>query len=597
MKTRLCVRLAAVLLSAAVVPVAFAQGEKAAANDKPSRVVHELKLSSPYQDLPGLSLGLMDLLGGGGGKAKSFYQLVADLKAFAEKHGGAEMLVDLSSGGFAVNDAQIAELERAFKVLRDAKVRTTAYLENASTRHYLVACLCDKIVLADAGILDFAAPAMSVMFFKDALDLLGVQFQATRMGEFKGAVEPFVLSEMSSHLRNHYLEMVTSMNTRNVQVISDRRRLTPEKVRELQGQRLITAKAAREAGLVDDLAPWQGARQCLGGETACTFESVGKKKEKKSGFNFMSLLTGFGSGKSDEKKLDEESVAVLHLSGVIVDGEKESPGQIVSGPTVALVRKLASNELVRGLVVRVNSPGGSGTASEAILLALRAFAEKKPVVVSMGSMAASGGYYVSMVGGPVFAEHNTLTGSIGVFGMRPNVAALARRVGVRNELVALDDSAGLEDPFRPLQDAQLKQIENFIRDFYDRFRRRILESRKNLTDEQLLAVAGGRVWSGQQAIGLGLVDKLGGLDDAVAAVREKLGDKDIPVATYPESDANPLKMLESLFEGVSIDGGKLELLKAAGLDLSQSLAITLDALRNPGTPRAWMLLPCELSIR
>src|SRR4029077_13517882 len=114
----------------------------------------------------------------------------------------------------------IAELERAIDALRAAKVQTTAYLENATTKHYLVACLCDRIVLADVAMMDFAAPSLSVMFFKDALDLLGVQFQASRMGEFKGAVEPYVLSEMSSHLRAHYKDMVQSLNARNVQLIA-----------------------------------------------------------------------------------------------------------------------------------------------------------------------------------------------------------------------------------------------------------------------------------------------------------------------------------------------------------------------------------------
>src|SRR6185503_374875 len=114
----------------------------------------------------------------------------------------------------------------------------------------------------------------------------------------------------------------------------------------------------------------------------------------------------------------------------------------------------------------------------------------------------------------------------------------------------------------------------------------------------LLAIAGGRVWSGQQALGLGLVDKLGGLDDALAALKEKVGESDLPVSTFPEADSNPLKMLENLFEGVSIaDRSKLELLKLAGFDLSQSVAMTLDALRNPTVPRAWMLMPCEISIR
>jgi protease-4 len=583
------------ILLACLAQGVFAQAPGAASRPAGSgRVVREVKLAGTYQDLPALSMGLTDLLGGGVGAPKSFYQLVADLKAVCKEPGG-EVLVDLSTVGFSVNDAQIAELERAMDALRAAKVQTTAYLENATTKHYLVATLCDKIVVADMAMLDLSAPALSVVFFKDALDLLGVQFQATRAGEFKGAVEPYLLSEMSTHLRNHYRDMVQSLNARHVQLISARRHMPAEKVRELQARRLISARLAKESGLVDEVVPWQGAHRVMGSEKAITFEKIGKKKDKK-GFNFMSLLSGLG--KSDEKKLDEDSVAVLHLSGVITDGDKDSPGSIVSGPTVAIVRKLAANDRVKGLVVRVNSPGGSGTASEAILLALRDFAEKKPVVVSMGSVAASGGYYVSMIGCPVYAEHNTITGSIGVFGMRPNVSALARRIGIRNEVVALDEAASMGDVFRPLGETQLGQIDAFIREFYGHFRKRILEARKNLNDDALLAIAGGRVWSGQQALGLGLVDKLGGLDDAVAVIRQKLGDDDLPIASYPEPDNNPFKMFESLLEGVSVEGrSKLELLKLAGFDLTQSLAMTMDALRNPEVQRAWMLLPFELSIR
>jgi protease-4 len=582
------------ILASLVVSSAAAQGGAASTRPAPSRVVHELRLAGAYEDLPSFSMGLTGLLGGDLGAPKSFYQLVADLKAVAKDSGG-ELLVDLSSATFSMNDAQVAELERAMEALRAARIRTTAYLENATTRHYLAACLCDRIVIADIAMLDLSAPALSVLFFKDALDLLGVQFQATRAGEFKGAVEPYLLSEMSSHLRAHYKDMVESLNARHVQLIGTHRRIPAEKVRELQGRRLIVAKAAKEGGLVDEVVPWQGARRAMGSGTAITYERIGRKKEKK-GFSFMSLFSGLG--KTEEKKVASDSVGVLHLSGVITDGEKDVPGSIVSGPTVALIRRLAANPRVEGLVVRVNSPGGSGTASEAILLALRDFAEKKPVVVSMGSMAASGGYYVSMVGGTVFAEHNTITGSIGVFGMRPNVSALARRLGVRNEVVALDESAAMGDLFRPLQDVQLGQIDAFVREFYSHFRRRILEARKNLTDDALLAIAGGRVWSGQQALGLGLVDKLGGLDDAIAMLREKVGDPDLPVVTFPEPDANPFKLFESLLGGDDGDvRSKLELLKLAGFDLSQSIAMTLDALRNPGIHRAWMLLPCELSIR
>jgi protease IV len=561
--------------------------------DKKGRVVHEVKLAGAYQDLPEVGgLGIGSLLGGSMAKPKSFYELIDDLKAL-EKDKTKEVVFDLSDTTLSLNFAQIEELGRAIASLRNAGTKTVAYLEGAGVDQYLVASLCERIVMADMGIIDIPAPAMSVLFMKDALDLLGVQVQIARAGDFKGAVEPFVLSEMSPHLRSHYLDMVKSMNARIVSLISEQRKLEPEKVRELQGRRLISAKDAREAGLVDETCAWKGSRCAIQDGTSATFQRVGKKKEKPS-FNIFTLFSG--STKS-EKGPSDDCHAVLHLSGVIVDGEKEAPGSIVSGPTVALIKRLQGYSKVKGVVVRVNSPGGSATASEAILLALRELAEAKPVVVSMGEVAASGGYYVAMAGGTILAEHNTITGSIGVFGMRPNVGALARRIGIRNELIALDDSASMNDIFRPLGEPQLESLQSHVLDVYDRFRARILEARKSLTDESLKAMAGGRVWSGQQAVELGLVDRLGGLREAVAILAEKTT-PDLPLVSYPEVDTSPFAMLERMLDVASLaEPNQLRMLRAAGFDLSGALRILMDAIENPSAVRVWAMLPFELRVK
>ncbi len=214
----------------------------------------------------------------------------------------------------------------------------------------------------------------------------------------------------------------------------------------------------------------------------------------------------------------------------------------------------------------------------------------------MGELAASGGYYVSMVGGTVLAEHATITGSIGVFGMRPNMGTLSRRIGLKNEVIALDDAGGMTDVFRPLTDGQLEQIQNHIMEFYERFRGRILEVRRGLTAEKLLAIAGGRVWSGAQALDLGLVDKLGGLDDALAILKEKIG-SDLPTASYPSADSNPFGMLEDMFGGARLlDPAELRVAQAAGFNLTTPLRILADTVEHPSTVRAWMVLPFELRL-
>ncbi len=590
MNTAFRVSLLSILLFVSLAPLT-AQSESRAASSK-KRTIHEVKLAGVYKDLAEQGFSSMSLLAGGGAKPSSFYELIDNLDGLCAYPAASEVLFDLSDPAFHVNAPQIAELERAVDRLRAAGAKTVAYLENAGMPQFVVASLCDRVLMADVGSLEVAAPSISILFMKDALDLLGVQFQIMRAGQFKGAVEPYMLSEMSSHLRQHYVDMIASMNERLVAVVSTHRKITPEKVHAAQARRLFSASDAKAAGLVDELVGWRGARFAVDPTGVASFESVPKKK-KKEPFNFLAMLSGSSKAK---KEVAEDSFAVLHLSGEIVDGDKESPGSIVSGPTVTLVKELRDNAKIKGVVVRVNSPGGSGTASEAIVLALRELATKKPVVVSMGDLAASGGYYVSMIGGPIFAEHSTITGSIGVFGMRPNIGALARRIGLKNEIISLDDSSGMTDMFRPLTDTQLEQLQTHVLTFYDHFRARILEVRKDMKPERLLEIAGGRVWTGKQALDLGLVDKIGGLGDAVAWLKDKTK-SELPLVAFPQPDNNPLAMLEQVFGGASIfEPSQLKAAQLGGFTMTTPLRILADALENRAPFRVWAVMPLEIRL-
>jgi len=562
-------------------------------NPPAGKAVSELVLSGQYEDLPQISLNLSTLLLGAKGlKVKPFFGLVEELDRLAGKKPGGELLVDLSDQDLGLNLVQIAELERAFNRVRQAGIKITAYLENTDLIHYLAACLCDRILMGDMGALDFHAPALNILFLKDVLDLLGIHFQVTRAGRFKGAVEPYVRSSMSPHLRLQYLALLRSLNGGIVDLVARHRNLTAKQILALQEKRLLSPEQAREAGLVDALVPFAGARQAFG-KKGITFKALRKIKPKQA-FNLFSFFT-FGLAK--RPLLRKPSIVVLHLSGTIVDGSTTSSGEIVSGPTVKLIRKLARNPLVKGVVVRVNSPGGSATASEAILLALRTLAQSKPMVVSMGRVAASGGYYVSMAKVPVLAEHDTITGSIGVFGLRPEVSALARRIGINNERVALHDSSRLDDLFTPLDEEELKTIQLMVDRTYRRFQDRVLEAR-HMKREALLEIAGGRVWSGAQALKLGLVDELGGLEAAANRIRSKLEEKSLPLVHLPRSASSPLEMVKNLIGGLKLAApSRLALLSRAGFRLQAPLQLLLDALQHPSPARVWALLPGELLIR
>jgi len=575
-----------------------AQGQQQPAPEQPQPI----KLVTPsgvYADLPeaGFDISSM-LLGGGVAEVKSFYEFIEQLDRLADDGGAQPVLFDLSQpAGF--NQAQMAELERCMDRLQAAGVKSYAYIENASLPQFALASQCDTVVMADMGSIDLGSLRMAAMYMKDALDMLGVEMDVLRCGDFKGAAEPYMLSRMSQHLRGHYLEMLRHMNDAVVERLARARGLDRDTVRALQRERMFPAKRALSAGLVDKLVPWTGAKAGLAaalGHDDFELEAAQKKKKKRS-LNLMSLMSNLLRPK-DEEEVEEKTLAVLHLSGAIVDGTKPVPGSIVSGPVVKSVRDITKNDNVHGVVVRINSPGGSATASEAIMLALTELAEVKPVVCSMGSVAASGGYYVTCFGRPILAEAGTITGSIGVLGVKPNLGPLMKRVGVHEELIALDEAAAMDAMTRGWTEADKERMQGFMDDIYDRFLSHVASSRGMSVDE-VRSLAGGRVWSGEQAVANKLVDEIGGLDRALAMVAEEaaIGD-DYEVVHMPrarsfmDSIAEQMMQMRSLLKQ-PLGGALLKRLGSARVPLT----ILWDALHSERPTRVWAVMPTELRIR
>ncbi|MEC7725534.1 MAG: signal peptide peptidase SppA [Planctomycetota bacterium] len=582
----------------------FAQEPVAVATKKPEpEQVALLRPAGAYADLAESGFDPTSLLtGGGGGQVKPFFALL-DMILDLTVQPGENVLLDLSAG-FGLNLAQQREVERAIAQVPKAGKHITCYLENAGVGAYQIAAQCDRVLLADMGGVDLRSSAMNVMHFKDALDLAGVQVEVTRVGEFKGAVEPYMLPTMSSHLREHYRAMLTSMNGDVVRRIATGRSLSEEKVRELQEQRMFTANEALSAGLVDRLVPWEGAERALAtarGDHDFKLKDVGPREKKKKSRDFMSLLSGMMNPKKEEE-IEDPEIVVMHLSGQIVDGNSASAGSMVSGPTVKLLDKLADNDLVKGVVLRINSPGGSATASEAIRLAIARLAKKKPVVFSMGEMAASGGYWITAIGEPILAEVGTITGSIGVFGMRFQPGALMRRVGIHSEIVSIDDGPQMDAMDRPWTPEARAKIQRGVDEVYDRFLRLVAASRGK-TPEQVDAVAGGRVWSGQQAIENGLVDEIGGIDKAVAMILSRAGImnglEDVEVRHMPQPSNFADAFLGQLFDAKlqASNGGLLETVIAQCGPFGEVLGVLREALTSDGKARVYALMPAGLRVR
>jgi protease-4 len=570
--------------------------------------VQLVTLGGTYEDIVGANEfdPTSLLVGGSPGKRRNFYKLCELLDEIAGNAKIHSVVIDLSDADLGLNLAQLDELLRRLGALRKAGKKVGAWLESAESAHLAVAAGCDHVAMADLGGVDMPSKTMQSYFYRDAMDLLGLKASVVRAGNFKGAVEPYVNSAMSEHLRHHYLDMLSSMNDAQVSMIARGRGLTTEKVRELQKQRLFIPAEALAAGLVDELAPFGTMKatmnRWIGGETSWV-EAAAKPKKEMSVFELMGKVMS-GGGPDKATKVSETSIAVMHLSGAIADGKKESPGSIVSGPTVKAIQEISRDDKIKGVVVRINSPGGSATASEAIRQALVELSKKKPTVVSMGDMAASGGYWVACLGVPVYAERGTLTGSIGVFSMKISYGSLLKRVGLHVENIALDEAASAFAPDRGWNEDDQAKLQKTIDDVYGRFLKLVSDSR-GIPIEKLQDLAGGRVWSGSQAKAAGLVDEIGGLDDCLAAVAKKAGVEKYEIVHRPNVSAGlDLSMLfgdpdaSTGLEVLGVSREALAMLRQRGLRTGVIDVFLREALGGAsGRPTIWALAPDDFSIR
>jgi protease-4 len=493
--------------------------QKETAKAPPKKQVRVIALSGSYEDLP--SAGGFDptdlLLGGGMGKPKSFYRLCDYLDELSHEELVTHVVFDLSAAGISMNSPQLDEFTRRLQHLKSHGKKCMAWLESASNVHLAIASGCDEVMLADLGEIDMPSSSMETMFYRDAMDLLGIQASVTRAGDFKGAVEPYLNAAMSKHLKEHYLAMLESINSAQVSRIAKGRGLSVGVVRDLQKKRMLLPAEALANRLVDRLVPYGAMKKTIMDGLGENYEWTTPKSKPKREVSIFELLGKAMAPPKDPSKLKDTAIVVLHLTGAIEDGKTAKPGSIVSGPTVKLIEDLTADDKVKGVVVRINSPGGSATASEAIRQALDGLAKKKPLVYSMGEMAASGGYWITCIGQPIFAEHGTITGSIGVFSLKVSAGTLMRRIGVHVESVTLDSAAGMEAVNRAWTEEEIDKMQGFIDAIYDKFLA-IASTSRSIPVETLKKLAGGRVWSGEQAKSNRLIDQLGGLDDALAMV-------------------------------------------------------------------------------
>lgn len=403
------------------------------------------------------------------------------------------------------------------------------YSDAYSQKAYYLASISDKIYMNPMGSIEWKGLATQVMFFTGALEKLGVEAQIFRHGQFKSAVEPFMNDHMSEASKLQSMVLLQSIWDDMCEKVSDEKGISVADLNMYADSLMVyDPETALEYGFIDGIKYYDEVLDEL-------IKKSGVEEEYEEDF-IVNLGTYSKAELEDaEENGSENKVAVIFAEGDIVDGN-ESDGSIGGDWLAGLIREAREDETIKAVVLRVNSPGGSGLASEIIWREVMLTTKEKPVVVSMGNLAASGGYYISCAADFIYAQPNTITGSIGVFGMIPNIQELMNdKLGITIDGVKTNHSSDFGSIMRPFTPEEGEFIQKQIEEFYDVFIGRVADGR-GMTKADVDSVGQGRVWSGLNAIEIDLIDEIGGLDDAVkkAVKLAKLGD-DYIVWEYPEA--------------------------------------------------------------
>lgn len=461
------------------------------------------------------------------------------------------LLLDLSD--LELGLAQAEELRRALGEFRAKGKRCIAWAESWTNINYLVGSACDEVQVMPTGVLLVNGLAMTHTYYAGTFEKLGVRANFEHVGDFKSAVEPYERTGPSEAASLANETLLDSLYGQLIQAIAEGRGLSTEQAIALVDQPPLAPAEALERGMVDRLSFRDQLRDQVelhGGvapaEDAAAVDEESRKKVQE-------LDDYLKKRRKAWNKRKDKRVAVLHAEGTIVNG---SSGESLFGGSVIgdrslgrQIRELREDESVIAVVLRVNSPGGSGSASDAIARELELTRSKKPVVVSMGNYAASGGYYISMGANWIVAEPGTLTGSIGVFGGKINLSGLLTQVGLNQHTWQRGRQATLLSGMHDFDEAGRETFRTYMQAFYDRFLDGVARGR-NLSRDEAHAVAQGRVWTGEQALGHRLVDQLGGEAEAIQKALELsesgLSREQVRVVRYPERKSFFEQLVEEL---------------------------------------------------
>ena len=431
--------------------------------------------------------------------------------------------------------ARLQNLRRSIQALRHAGKYVLVYLAEGGTQEYYLASAADAVAMAPAGHLTITGLAAETLFFKGALDKLGIQAQVSQAGQYKSAGEPFTRTSLSEPHREMMNSLLDDLYDQIVEGVAATRKTDTVTVRELIDQGLFLPHEAQEVGLIDhigyedDIPHWLESR----GRPEKT-EEKGRAAAVNSAESDPNLFIEAGAYLRRRGRLMRRRalrypparIAFMTVGGTITRGETETGSDgIQSSGSASMIRDLRhvrDDPGIAGVLIRVSSPGGSGLASDLVWHEILQTKEEKPVIISLGDVAASGGYYIALAGTTVFAEEGTITGSIGVIAGKAVLHGLYAQLGLDKEILTRGKRAALFSDYLAFGPAEQERMDIEIQSFYQDFVKKVAQCR-SLSYETVDACAQGRVWSGRQAAARGLVDQIGGLEEALAELKYRVG--------------------------------------------------------------------------
>ncbi|MEI6861761.1 MAG: signal peptide peptidase SppA, partial [Verrucomicrobiota bacterium] len=492
-------------------------------------------LSANINDAPPAlteSVLLTRLAGDRGPAVLQLRQVTRALRAAAhdDRVKGVLLTGSLAPDGYGTGFAALKEVRAALHEFKVTKKPIVAYLDTATTRDFYLAAGADDLVLDPYGVVFMPGLASEPMFYAGALEKFGVGVQVSRVGKFKSAVEPFTRTDLSPESREQLQALLGDLWSELLGDIAADRGLPAADIQALVDREgFLRAETAVSAKLV--------SRQAYRDEVVADLKKITGPDRTKKTFRQVSLadyIADLPAAPVEDLLTKTPHIAVVYAEGAIVDGDG-GDGEVGGARFARELRRLRQDDSVKAIVLRVNSPGGSVSGSEHIQRELRLARVAKPVIVSMGSYAASGGYWISAYGKRIFAEPASITGSIGVFSVFFDVKKLANNLGLTFDRVQTGAHADLETIARPKTPEELALFQKTVDWIYDEFISKVAEGRK-LDPAKVREIAEGRVWSGTAAIKLGLVDEIGGLDAALAYAAKEAGlSADTPIEEFPHS--------------------------------------------------------------